>query len=106
MCKSDNFARYELHKLINETIIHNYNGEVKIKALLVDHFIKDNAVSCFEIKANKSRLDYLRINGSSISYEIKSELDNLLKLKKQVNDYSTLFEYNYVVIHSNHLKEC
>jgi len=102
--KIDSLERYDLHKLINETILRNYNGEVKIKALLVNHFIRDNAVSCFEIKADKSRLDYLRINGASISYEIKSELDNLIKLEKQINDYSKLFEYNYIVIHSNHLK--
>lgn len=101
---SENYERYKLHKIINDAIIKNYSGEVKIKALLVDHFIKDNAVSCFEIKANKSRLDFLRINGTSISYEIKSELDTLIKLEKQVSDYSELFEYNYVVIHENHLK--
>lgn len=102
--KTENMIRYDLHKIINDVIINNYCGEVKIKALLVDHFIKDNAISCFEIKANKSRLDFLRINGTSISYEIKSELDNLIKLEKQVSDYSSLFEFNYIVIHSNHLR--
>ena len=104
-CNAEELNKYALHKIINDGIINNYNGEVKIKALLVDYFIKDNAVSCFEIRANSSRLDYLRINGESISYEIKSELDTLVKLEKQVNDYSELFEYNYIVSHIRHIEK-
>jgi hypothetical protein len=97
-----NYDKYHLHKFINDIVLRTYKGELKIKALLVEKFIKEDAISCFEIKTNTSRLDFLRINGSSISYEIKSELDTLFKLEKQIDDYSKLFEYNYVVIDESH----
>ncbi|MBS4028503.1 MAG: sce7726 family protein [Ignavibacteriales bacterium] len=97
------FTKYELHNLFNEIIYKYYNGETTVKALLVKYFIRERVVAAFEIKSNKSRIDFLRINGSTMSYEIKSELDTLLKLKKQVNDYQKLFDYNYVVIDEKHL---
>lgn len=98
----NNYSKLELHSLVNEILYNNYTGEIKVKALLVDYFIKHNVVSAFEIKANNSRLDFLRVNGKSISYEIKTELDNLHKLQKQISDYQNLFEYNYIVIDEKH----
>lgn len=98
----DNYSKFELHSLVNEILYNNYTGEIKVKALLVDYFTKQNVISAFEIRANNSRLDFLRVNGKSISYEIKTELDTLTKLQKQVSDYQDLFEYNYIVIDEKH----
>ncbi len=97
------YSKLDIHLLFNKIILEKYKSEILYKSLLVDYFINENVTAAFEIKANSSRLDFLRINGSTISYEIKSEVDNLSKLEKQVSDYSKLFDYNYVVIGQNHL---
>lgn len=97
------YSKFELHKLYNSIILSNYSSEQLIKSLLVDYFTDEKVITAFEIRTNESRLDFLRINGHSISYEIKSEVDNLLKLKKQVLNYSELFEFNNVVVGKKHL---
>ena len=99
------YSKYQLHQLINESILSTFRGEAYIKQLLVKRFIEEDAVAAFEIKTGESRLDFLRINGASISYEIKSEIDSLRKLKHQVENYRNLFEYNYVVLDKIHLSK-
>jgi hypothetical protein len=98
----DSLSKKDLHEKLNDVIITNYKGEVTAKALLVDMFKKKNVVAAFEIKVNNSRVDFLTVNGETRSYEIKSELDNLSKLSKQVSDYSHVFEYNYIVLDEKH----
>lgn len=97
--------KFSLHQLINDAILSNYNGELYIKQLLVNHFIEEDAIAAFEMKTNESRLDFLRINGYSISYEVKSGIDSLQKLNRQVEGYRQLFEYNYIVIDRIHLNK-
>ncbi len=98
-----NYSKFELHKLCNSIILSKYSSEQLIKSLLVDYFKDERVIAAFEIRTNESRLDFLRINGYSISYEIKSEVDNLAKLEKQVLNYSELFEFNNVVVGKKHL---
>ncbi len=89
----------ELHKLLNDILINNYHGEEVLKfKLFEEHQWKQNVVCAFEINVNKSRVDFLAINGKTTCFEIKSELDNLSKLKKQLADYSLVFEHNYLVV--------
>lgn len=99
------YTKYQLHQIINDAVLSHYRGEIYIKHLLVNHFIQRNAIAAFEIKTYESRLDFLRINGASISYEIKSEVDSLQKLPRQTKDYSNLFEYNFLVLDNIHLKK-
>ena len=99
------YSKFELHKLYNSIILNNYSSEQRIKGLLVDYFVDEGVIVAFEIRTNESRLDFLRINGYSISYEIKSDVDNLVKLEKQVLHYSELFEFNNVVIGEKHLSK-
>lgn len=96
-------SKFELHKLFNSIILSKYSSEQLIKSLLVDYFVDEGVIAAFEISTNESRLDFLRINGQSISYEIKSDVDNLVKLEKQVLHYSELFEFNNVVVGKKHL---
>ena len=98
----DQFTKPSLHYLINEILLEHYKGESTLKAKLVELFIKKDVTAAFEIKVNKSRVDFLTINGESKSFEIKSELDNLLKLPKQIDDYQKAFDYNYIVIDEKH----
>jgi hypothetical protein len=98
-------SKFDLHRIINTLIFESYLGEARIKAMLVDKFFSDRVVAAFEIRANRSRADFLTVNGITCSYEIKSELDNLMKLKKQADDFSRLFEYNYVVVDKKHISK-
>lgn len=100
-----NLNKYQVHSIFNNIIQNNYSGEAMIKSLLVNKFLNEDAIAAFEINTFNGRLDFLRINGDSISYEIKSEVDNLAKLEKQISGYIKLFEYNYVVIAYNHLSK-
>lgn len=102
----ENYSKYELHKLLNDTLIQHYNGEEIHKYKLFEQNLKKrNIIGAFEMKVNNSRVDFLTINGYTTSYEIKSELDNLTKLSKQMADYILAFEYNYLVIDERHLEK-
>lgn len=97
-------TKLQLHKIINEILTNRFKGESGLKAKLVDMFVKKRVTAAFEIKVNNSRVDFLTINGETRSYEIKSGLDNLYKLAKQMSDYEKVFEFNYVVIDEKHLQ--
>lgn len=99
------WEKIKLHELVNEVIFNRHNGEQVMKYYLFKHFYKKNVVAAFEMKVNSSRVDFLTINGCTRSFEIKSGLDNLDKLKKQSGDYLLAFDYNYLVIDKRHLEK-
>ncbi|HEX6431359.1 MAG TPA: sce7726 family protein, partial [Niastella sp.] len=101
----DAFSKADLHWLINEMLLEQFRGEVILKARLVNLFLRQNVTAAFEIKVHRSRADFLTLNGVSKSFEIKSALDNLYKLPKQINDYLRVFDYNYLVIDECHYKK-
>jgi hypothetical protein len=98
------WQKSRLHELVNNVVIKKHNGELVLKYYLFQHFYKKNVTAAFEIKVNNSRVDFLTINGTSKSFEIKSGLDNLSKLKKQSADYLLVFDYNYLVVDEKHLE--
>lgn len=100
----DEYSKFDLHRVLNNLLINNYSGENIHKWKLVEKFKSlKRVIAAFEVNVNSSRLDFLAVNGVSTSFEIKSELDNLNKLKKQLNDYQRAFEFNYLVIDKIHL---
>lgn len=102
----DHYSKYELHKLLNDVLFEHYRGEEIFKYRLFQKYInKKSVVAAFEIKVNNSRVDFLTINGHTTSYEIKSELDNLSKLSKQMADYLLAFEFNYLLIDETHVEK-
>ncbi|WP_455819601.1 sce7726 family protein [Clostridium butyricum] len=64
----------------------------------------NNHVTIFELNLSSSRVDLCKINGKSVAFEIKTDLDNFLRLKKQLNDYSKIFEEVYVICSKANLK--
>jgi hypothetical protein len=100
----EEWKKTDLHKLINDVVINNYGGEEVLKYNLFKYFCSKHVIAAFEIKVNNSRADFLTINGCTSSFEIKSGLDNLNKLKKQASDYILAFEYNYLIIDECHLE--
>jgi hypothetical protein len=99
------FTKFELHNFINQILVKKFKGENGLKAKLVEMFIEKKVTAAFEIKVNNSRVDFLKVNGDTVSYEIKSKIDSLIKLTKQVGDYEKVFEYNYIVIDEIHLQQ-
>lgn len=102
---SGNLSKLELHEIISKLLVNDYKGEGSIKAKLVEMFWQQDVTAAFEMKVNSSRIDFITINGDTKSFEIKSNVDNLSKLEKQVSDYSKVFEYNYIVIDECHFKK-
>lgn len=100
----EKYNKLEIHSLFNEIIYAKSTGESKIKALLVKAFVNEKVTAAFEIKTLNSRVDFLRVNGNTISYEIKSNLDTLTKLAKQTSEYEKLFEFNYIVVDTKHIE--
>jgi len=100
-----NFNKFELAKTVNDAVFKNYDGEQILKYRLAKDFITKKYVAAFEVKAKTSRTDFLVINGDTKSFEVKSKIDTLNRLKKQVEDYGDVFEYNTVVIDKTHLEK-
>lgn len=101
--KYNGYNKFQLAKTINDAIFENYEGEQILKFRLAKEFNKKKYVAAFEVKAKKSRTDFLVINGDTKSFEVKSKIDTLNRLSKQVSDYGDVFEYNTVVIDKCHL---
>lgn len=101
--KFANFSKFELAKIINDAVFKNYSGEQILKYKLAKEFIKKKYIAAFEVRANSSRADFLVINGYTKSFEVKSKIDTLNRLQKQINDYGDVFEYNTIVIDKLHL---
>ena len=94
------------HEIINDIVMKYYPGEKVIKYQMVrDRGFIEDEITAFEMVTGKSRLDVARVNGKSYAYEIKTELDTLNKLEKQIADYSKVFEYVDVVLHAKHLEK-
>ena len=57
-----------------------------------------NTAALTELPVGESKADFIMINGRGIVYEIKTDLDNLLRLESQIKDYYKVFSYVYVVV--------
>jgi hypothetical protein len=102
----ENTSKYNLHKILNQTFIKYYKGEEILKYLLAKRYLGNREiVGAYEMNVNKSRVDFLVINGRTTSFEIKSSLDNLTKLHKQIEDYQSVFDYNHLVVDEVHFEK-
>lgn len=91
----ENNIRY----LYNEIINKYYHNEITVKSNFINNllFKSKKHVTIFEFNLKNSRADLCKINGKSIAFEIKTDLDNFSRLEKQINDYSEVFEEVYVI---------
>lgn len=97
---------YSYNQVYNYIIMNYGKSETIIKYNLIKGFISNpEDIGLFEFNVGNSRLDIGKINGNSYAYEIKTELDNTYRLKKQIKDYEKIFEFIYVVCHYKHLEE-
>lgn len=94
-------------KIYNEFITKYYPNEISIKSAFIKKNIMktSNHVTVFELNSNKSRLDLCKVNGHSIAYEIKTDLDSLERLEKQLNSYQELYDKVFVICSVKREKE-
>lgn len=101
--KYKELTKYELAKTVNDVVFKHYNGEQILKYKLAKEFRNKKHVGAFEVKVKSSRTDFLVIKDNTKSFEVKSKIDTLNRLNKQVSDYGDVFEFNTVVIDKVHL---
>ena len=91
--------------LYNQLINRFYHNEITIKSNFINNVLlkSNNHVTIFELNLHTSRVDLCKINGKSIAYEIKTDLDNFSRLEKQIKDYSKIFEQTYVICSLNNV---
>lgn len=77
--------------LLNQLLVQNPNHSLKTTSALT------------EITVNKSKPDFILINGKSIVYEIKTGLDNFERLENQLIDYYKAFDNVIVITDKNNL---
>lgn len=101
------YQNQNAREIYNEIILKYYPNELSVKANFINQilFKSNNHVTIFELPIGGSRIDLCKLNGSSIAYEIKTDLDNLSRLNKQLNDYLEIFEKVFVICSSNKLTE-
>ncbi len=91
------------HEVANALLMKYYPSERVVKYHIAKSFMGvKRDTTLFEMTIDSSRLDLGRVNGHSYAYEIKTEFDSLTKLTKQLEDYSRVMEYVFVVTVPEH----
>ena len=80
-----------------------YKNTLLNKLLLGVHSV-NTTTALTEISIAKSKADFVLINGKSVVYEIKTELDNLERLNTQIDDYYKAFDHVVVVTYEKNLQ--
>ena len=73
-----------------------YQNTLLNKLLLGRHSI-NTTTALTQIPINKSKADFILINGKAVVYEIKTELDTFERLETQLQDYYRAFNHVCVV---------
>ena len=81
-----------------------YKNTVASKILIGRHSPR-TATLLTELSVGDSKVDLVLLNGRSIAYEIKTELDTCRRLPVQVHDYQTVFDRVYVVGHGHNAEQ-
>jgi len=95
----DKYFKNSVRKIYNSFILKYYPNETTVKSSFINQVILKTKkhVTIFELPIGSSRADLCKINGESISFEIKTDLDNQSRLLKQLYDYSEIFDKVYII---------
>lgn len=93
LCFFDKAYAHLLTSYRNEYV---YKNVIAQKILLGRHSLNTTAMQT-EFRVGYSKADVLIVNGTSHIYEIKTDLDNLDRLQKQLEDYQRFSEYVTVI---------
>lgn len=95
-----------LYSFFYDQLSRYYKNEYFYKNILAEEIIKKRhkykkVTYVNEFRVSDSIVDIAVFNGSSTAYEIKTEFDNLDRLKSQLPSYQSVFEYTYLVVNEN-----
>lgn len=96
--------------VIYNSLLINYKNEYVYKNILTNKlFLKKyslrTTIALNEFNIGKSIADFVLLNGEARIYEIKTELDNLEKLDKQILDYCKFGNKVYIVSSSKYINK-
>jgi len=88
-----------IRREVTSLLYSYYPNEASIKSAFLNKklFNSTQHVVCFEMPVGTSRADLCKVGKYSTVYEIKTDLDNLNRLEKQLSDYQKVFDYTYVI---------
>jgi len=107
---SDTITNLDVINVIYNSLLKNYKNEYVYKniltnKLLLKKYSLKNTIALNEFNIGKSIADFVLLNGEARIYEIKTELDNLEKLDKQIVDYCQFGNKVYIVTSSKHVNK-
>lgn len=96
--------------VVYNKLLKNYKNEYIYKNILLNNLLLkkyslSSTVSFNEFKIGDSISDFILLNGESRVYEIKTELDTLDKIEKQIEDYKKFGNKIFIVAHKCHLQK-
>lgn len=96
----------DIYANIYSCLIKNYRNEYFYKNALLNEVLKKHGLRTTtvfkEFKIGSSWADFVLVNGFAKVFEIKTGLDNLSKLDKQLSNYCKFANEVYVVTSSKH----
>lgn len=107
MCHADNMAivnalyRFMFSSYRSE---YFYRNTLFNKLLLGVHSV-NTTTALMQIPISKAKADFILINGKSVVYEIKTELDSLARLDTQIENYYKAFNHVCVVTSECHYEK-
>jgi hypothetical protein len=107
---TDSTTNLDAINVIYDSLLKNYKNEYVYKniltnKLLLKKYSLKNTIALSEFNIGKSIADFVLLNGEAKVYEIKTELDNLEKLDKQVLDYRKFADKVYILTSSKHINK-
>lgn len=78
---------------IRETVRREVSSRRPLKSLVIDEFVIGEL----------GRIDIAAIGDELVGYELKSDLDNLTRLPRQMDAFSKVFDYCTLVVTTRHL---
>lgn len=106
---NDNLSMSEAFSLIYSYMAKNHRNEYFYKNALLNKILLgrhsvNTSTALRELPISDNILDFVIINGIGQVYEIKTELDNLKRLRGQIDSYYNAFSYCNVVTDEGHLQ--
>ncbi|MFD2827204.1 sce7726 family protein [Leeuwenhoekiella polynyae] len=110
LSKEGHYNREEVLHFLYKFLYKNYRSEYFYKNTLLNKILlgkySTNTSTAFdEFKIGFSIADFVLLNGEAKVYEVKTELDSLDKLDKQLSDYSKFADKIHIVTNVKFLPE-
>lgn len=107
---SNSITNLELLDNVYNELLESYRSEyvyknVLINKKLIKKYSLKSTIALNEFKIGNSIADFVLLNGKARVFEIKTELDGLDKLEKQISDYYSFATEVYIVTSSKHIEK-